>query len=235
VDDVGGAVITAALLTSNVVTMTVTGHGMPVGSGAVEAELDPVGANNSILLTGISGLESEVASVEIQTSPSGGYFDQVVDLMAHGTSPNYSIRPAYKYRMIVSGTLTPDATGTYIYAGLYDGSSHSWTSDGNTEPSPSGYWYRICADSSILYAEGWMIQVFFDGVYLNGGGWTAGYLETSETYPDGMTFDKEGGGESRRHYVRYLHGFGRYYIDEWHSGHISTNDREQRGRIGRQR
>lgn len=193
VDDSGGVAVTAAELSGNVVTLTATGHGLPVGSGSVEAVLDPSGANNEILLTGIGGLESGVAGVDIQESPSGGYFDEVVDLAIQEASPFFSIRPAYKYRMTVAGTLTPDATGSYIYAGLYN-SCHSWTSDGNSSPAPSGYWYRICSDSSILYAEGWVIQVFFDGFILNGQGWTAGYLETDGTYPDGRQFDKEGGG-----------------------------------------
>lgn len=83
-----------------------------------------------------------------------------------------------KPKMIVTGTLSPDATGTLIYAGVYDGYP-SWTSDGLL---PTGL---VPSQTALFHSGTYWFHVEYDSyptqIY-------AAYCVSSAATPEGLTF-----------------------------------------------
>ena len=124
VDTSGGADITAASLTSDVVSLTVVGHGIP----RTTAILDPAGTNNAILLTRVGATpDGQDITVEI-VAPSDS---TSVSVTTSGS--DVVVTPGGKAQMVVTGVVTSGVNGTLSYAGTYmDGLvlRYAWTSDG---------------------------------------------------------------------------------------------------------
>jgi hypothetical protein len=140
------------------VTLTVTGHGLAVTDGAVKATLDPAGANNGIVVTAVSGILSGEYSVEI-LAPSA--LDEI-DVSLVGKK--FTVSPLSDSRILVTGTISPDATGAMVNAGIpeIDGNGiEAYSTDGNQEAPASGRWNRLFWSpfDAIRYVS------YVDGVY----------------------------------------------------------------------
>jgi len=158
VDDVGGVIVTAASLTSNVVTLTATGHGLATSYAGVSAILDPAGANNGIEVVAVSGIESGVLSVEIEMPVAQA--EVGIDL----TGNKVTVMPGTKARMDVTGTLTDYVSDPIVFPTL------SYYDDYNSKPR-----YQLGADVNL-----WFIRWQSSKWVIGGSGTNGGLWESSE-------------------------------------------------------
>lgn len=135
VDQTGGAAISAASLTGNVVSLTVTGHGLPIGGTGASITINPSGADNSITFTAVSiGEEGNAITVEIAEALLG------VDIQVAVAESAITITPRTKARMrFVNGS---EDSGWLIHCGT-DGVHNNYSSDGSDTYPGSGDWWII--------------------------------------------------------------------------------------------
>ena len=147
-------------------------RGTPVHAVAASAALDPSEADNTVTLTSQSvGLEGNSlrAAMTVPTAAS---------ISVSKTGDVVSIAAGSKHRMVVAGTLVPDATGGLLYAGSI-GDAEAWTTDGTLVPSEAGTWVKL---SAIPDSEG-HIEVYVAEELT--GSWSC--ADTGD-FPDGATF-----------------------------------------------
>jgi hypothetical protein len=151
-------------------------RGTPVHAVAASVALDPTGANNTVTLTadavGFAG-NSLRAVMTVPTS---------AEIVATKSGDTVSIAAGSKHRMVVTGTLDPDATGTAVYVGLV-GDTKVWTTDGTLTPAAEEGWIRVEIEPGELA----LIRYYFGGSLE--GQWIS--TETGE-WPDGLTFQPDG-------------------------------------------
>jgi hypothetical protein len=78
-------------------------------------------------------------------------------------------------KMVITGTLNPDATGTLLHAGEYSGHS-MWSSDGTQMPPETGEWVALAWDVA-FGTECWFIISISDN-------WANGVWSSEEPAPD---------------------------------------------------
>jgi hypothetical protein len=158
IDTSGGMTVSAASRVGELVTLTVTGHGLPVGGDSASLVVNPSGANNSILYTAVaSGDGGDGISIEY-AAPASGVAATVVSVVVGAIL----VTPGDKARMTVSGSSAGILDGDYLYAGIVT-SNVSYTSDGSLTPAPVGNWYQISGSNSGV-GSNWRIFRWIDGV-----------------------------------------------------------------------
>lgn len=146
-------------------------RGTPVHAVAASAALDPLGADNTVTLTSQSvGLEGNSLRAAMTIPPTAS-------ISVSKTGDVVSIAAGWKYRMVVAGTLVPDAAGELISAGEVN-SLPAWSTDGTTDPAADGAWVMIAKPASA-----WQIRYYFNGEIA--GTWTA---SNAGYWPDGLTY-----------------------------------------------
>ncbi len=122
VDTSGGLTVSAASRVDELVTLTVTGHGLPVSGANASVIVNPSGADNSILYEAVaSGAAGELISIEYETpDPTKSESVITVDESA------ITVIPGDHPRMQISGVLSPDYTGDVKYVSDFYG----YTTDG---------------------------------------------------------------------------------------------------------
>lgn len=146
-------------------------RGTPVHAVAASAALDPTGADNTVTLTSQSvGLEGNSlrAAMTIPTAAS---------ISVSKTGDVISIAAGGKHRMVVAGTLVPNAAGELISAGEVN-SLPAWSTDGTTDPAAEGAWVMIAKPTSA-----WQIRYYLNGEIA--GTWTA---SNAGDWPNGLTY-----------------------------------------------
>lgn len=146
-------------------------RGTPVHAVAARAALDPSEADNTVTLTSQSvGLEGNSlrAAMTIPTTAS---------ISVSKTGDVVSIAAGSKHRMVIAGTLDPDATGELISAGEVN-SLPAWSTDGTTDPAADGAWVMIAKPTSA-----WQIRYYLNGEIA--GTWTA---SNAGDWPNGLTY-----------------------------------------------
>jgi hypothetical protein len=136
VDDTpDGVAVSAGAIVGDVVTLTATGHGLPVG-GTASVTIDPSGADNTMIFTAVeAGVGGNSISVEIVGDGDNG---TTVEVEVAGNE--IVIRPSIS-KIIVSGgagTFGTAANGEYVYMGEVNG--RVWYCTDPLSPAPgSGF------------------------------------------------------------------------------------------------
>lgn len=134
IDDAGLVVDSAERTGANVV-LTILNHGLPDANTPASVIVDPSGADNSVLFTGVTVEGSNGISIEyLAVNPSGYEFDAIVSV----TGQAIQISPAYHGSLSVSGTLTSNGVTPVVFPQLsYTGFSGGYPrySDGFGTPS----------------------------------------------------------------------------------------------------
>ncbi len=174
-----GLAVAAASRNGELVTLTVTGHGFPVGGSAASVVVNPSGADNSVLFTADApGPGGNLISIEY-AAPAA--IESVAIVTVGGNA--ITVIPASKGQMVVSGTLSPDATGAFARASRdffgipslgYLGVSHGITryDHGDAGPFPAGE-----------SADVWTILAYYDVPNAKAYGWRQ-TGNTSYDFPD---------------------------------------------------
>lgn len=102
VDTVGGDAISAASLTDDVVSLTVTGHGLPFADSAASVMIDPDGADNIVTFTAVTA-GSSGNSISIEYGDPNRVADGGSIVTVTGT--DILVNPEKQY-MVVTGTTT---------------------------------------------------------------------------------------------------------------------------------
>lgn len=147
-------------------------RGTPVYAAAAAATINPTGADNSVTWTAASvGLAGNDISVTYATPAASA--ETVVSAVGN----DVTVTPGTKARMVVTGTLSPDATGTLVYAG--EDIALSWSSDGAMTAPESGDWVilRLQPDGTGVL-EHWT-DGSRDGLWISS--------DTGD-WPDGLTY-----------------------------------------------
>ncbi len=157
IDEPGGEVVTAASRVGEVVTLTVPGHGLPIGGNELASRIiNPSGADNSIFFeTGIPGELGNAISIQYIESPATP--ETLVSVNESAIAVYYGV----KSNMIISGVVTAGVNGDHYYSGI-----------SNDHPDYSG-------DTSGInwFSGSWVIQ---------SAGYTAFIISEAET-PEGLT------------------------------------------------
>ena len=158
--------------------------GAPVNGVAATLTVDPAGSNNSVLYTAAtSGAAGNAITVGYGT-PAAVLPISVAVVMGTGLS----IQPSSKQNMVVSGSLSPDATGPLIYVGLRNGNPE-WTSDGISSSLP--HTSHVGAYKALWYnGSAWSMDLIdsFDVVYYRS------ICTSTAAFPDGLTFSSPSSG-----------------------------------------
>lgn len=170
-------VVTHKALIADLETLNDPFDGEPVNAVQATLTVNPDGVNNSIDYTAVAyGIAGHNVSVRY-TAPAQAELDVSVADNA------ITVACGTKHRMVITGTLSPDVTGTLVYAGQSDGepTMNLWTSDGELTYPESGSWTK-----AEIVAEGGSCQLIH---YTDGeidGSWAS--TETDADYPDGLTY-----------------------------------------------
>jgi len=153
VDELGGAVVTAASRVGELVTLTVPAHGLPVGGdSAATVIVNPSGANNSVRYTAVvSGMGGSGISVTYTASAYVGgpllatVEDKVITIF-------YSTTGALN----VAGTLSDGLGNPIVFPTLLGQGPDIWRDPSNTQiqcekPFQDNWWLRY--DDGIIFAS----------------------------------------------------------------------------------
>lgn len=153
-------------------------RGTPVHAVAAGSTLDPSGADNTVTLTSQSvGLEGNSlrAAMTIPTAAT---------ISVTKTGDVVSIAAGSKHRMVVAGTLVPDATGELVYAGLNDTypTYPEFSVDGTQDVPETGNFVRL---TPVVSGEStfWTLAFYTDGSFI--GQWVS---SDSGNFPNGLTY-----------------------------------------------
>lgn len=153
-------------------TVAVVADDAPVNETKATLTVNPAGANNSVDYTAVAnGTGGEAVSVRY-TAPVQASLDVSVAGKA------ITVACGTKHRMVVTGTLVPDATGDLISAGEVN-SHHFWSTDGTINPAAVGAWVML-----ILQLDGTGVLERWTGGSIDG------FWVSSDTgdWPDGLTY-----------------------------------------------
>lgn len=90
IDASGGLTVSAASRVGEAVTLTVTGHGLPVGGSPASLIVNPPGADNSILFTAVeSGMTGGEISIEYVALPVGSFVKTIISVDSNAIKVNY--------------------------------------------------------------------------------------------------------------------------------------------------
>ena len=157
VDEPGGEIVTVGERVGSTVTLTVPGHGLPVGGdSAASVIVNPTGSDNSILYTAVLSGDGGT-SISIQYADAVPTFDIAVAVVVDAIT----VYPAQYGSIAVTGPMTsngvtPVVFPTLRYTGLFGGLPRY--ADGDGTPS-----YEIFWDSGSI---SWVLQKNGDAVWL---------------------------------------------------------------------
>ncbi len=152
--------------------------GEPVNAVSAYVTLNPAGADNSIYVEakvlGVAGNDFTVAI----TTPVQAAITTSVD------GENVVVACGTKHRMVVTGTLDPNAAGTLIYAGQNEGYPihPDFSTDGTNSIPESGNFIRLIPSGSGATTI-WALEMYTDGVIT--GIWAS---STAAAFPNGLTY-----------------------------------------------
>lgn len=164
-------VVTHKALIADLETLNDPFDGVPVNAVRATLTVNPTGTNNSIDYTAVAyGIAGENVSVAYTTPVQAG-----LDVLVSGDA--ITVACGTKHRMVVTGTLSPDATGTLVYAGEDVIGNRYWTTDGNLINSPTGVWVSLMW---VPESYGAYLTMYEDDLVT--GEWT---LDTLADWPEG--------------------------------------------------
>lgn len=160
-----GDVITS----SNTVTLTVDNDvirgsesgptdisgGTPVNETAATVTINPTGADNSVLYTAVAGLGADGNDITITYATPAAAATTAVAVAGDAIT----VTPGTKARMVISGTLSPDATGELPYTGL-QGSYPIYSTTPGSVPA-TGRWTQIIYPSG---GAAWELRHYENGL-----------------------------------------------------------------------
>lgn len=156
-------------------------RGTPVHAAAAAATINPTGADNSVTWTAASvGLAGNDISVTYVTPAESA------ETLVSAVGNDVTVTPGTKARMVVTGTLSPDATGTLVYAGTIEGdngSLHVWSSTGTIEPGDADPFIRLTGGTT---TEGDFCSIERYASATWDAAWNS---TTAAVFPDGLTFE----------------------------------------------
>lgn len=151
--------------------------GEPVNAVRASLTVNPTGTNNSVDYTAVVyGIAGENVSVAYTAPVQTG-----LDVSVSGDA--ITVACGTKHRMVVTGTLSPDATGTLVYAGD-DNDVKMWSSDGTRDNPPSSGSYTVIMSFMIAETLYWKIIHYTDGGEPDGIWISEEYKE----FPDGLSY-----------------------------------------------
>lgn len=114
IDTSGGLTVSAGSRVGELVTLTVTGHGLPVGGNqAASVIVNPSGANNSVLFEAVtSGTAGEGISIEYQMIPDS------YEVIVSTASNAILVSCGQKAALNISGSLTSDGVTPVVFPSL---------------------------------------------------------------------------------------------------------------------
>jgi hypothetical protein len=175
--DVGYAVIAHLTASGNTFTMDVQA-GTYSGTAETQATvlINPTGADNSIDWTAVAGWGYQGNATTITYAAPVAL--QATTLCA-AVGQAITVTPGAKARMIVTGTLNPDATGTQLYAGVHGGYA-SYTHDG------AAYVIGRASQKAIYYdTDHWALEMTDSGGSVT---YLASTASSTAATPEGLTF-----------------------------------------------
>lgn len=173
-------VVTHKALIADLETLNDPFDGEPVNAVQATLTVNPDGVNNSIDYTAVAyGIAGHNVSVRY-TAPAQAELDVSVADNA------ITVACGTKHRMVITGTLSPDVTGTLVYAGTIvgdNGSLHVWSSTGTIEPEDADPFIRLIGGTT---TEGDFCSLERYASVTWDAAWNS---TTAAVFPDGLTFE----------------------------------------------